>query len=250
MAGPPPPGDPLEDVAERSANDTALLLAKFDEAIAAALEDVAPPPPQTSARPPLHSGPVDRAGSVQGVGGGGEAAGDSGWFTPKRENANAGGGREAVGDEGGSGWFTPKKNIANPVDDTLLVTPGGGRFTRTGHGSPESADAPPGGGGRAAPSNATTANRDLAFSKGEESPRGRVRAGIHERERRQRVLLPLAGAAPSFFFFFFILFTGPSRSLSLKLSDTRLPLSSGDRVAGSNPTGAEYPPWKLPRGKS
>ena len=218
MAGRSPPGDPLDDVAVRSANDTALLLAKFDEAIAAALDDVAPPPPQTSARPPLHKGPVDRAGSVQereAAGGGRETAGDeggSGWFTPKRDDANAGSGSEAVGNEGGSGWFTPKRNNANAVDETLFVTPGGGRFTQTGHGSPESADAPPGGGGESAPSSSTkNPARDLNFSKDEEpslvTPRGRFRAEIQEQERRQQVLLPF---------------------------------SSGDIVTGSNWTGAEY----------
>ncbi|KAJ1485666.1 hypothetical protein T484DRAFT_1792742 [Baffinella frigidus] len=140
MASLSPPGDPLDDVAVRSARDTALLLAKFDEAIAAALEDVAPPPPQTSARPPLHAGPVGQAGSAQG-----------------REAV--GGGREAVSDEGGSGWFTPKRDNANAaVDETLLVTPGGGRFTRMG---------------REEPSLVTP-------------PRGRVRAEIEERERRER----------------------------------------------------------------
>lgn len=185
MASLSPPGDPLDDVAVRSARDTALLLAKFDEAIAAALEDVAPPPPQTSARPPLHAGPVGQAGSAQG-----------------REAV--GGGREAVSDEGGSGWFTPKRDNANAaVDETLLVTPGGGRFTRMGHGSAESPDASPGGGGKSAPHSATTSPgpspaRDVTVSKGREEPslvtppRGRVRAEIEERERRERVLRPLS----------------------------------------------------------
>ena len=47
------------------------------------------------------------------------------------------------------------------------------------------------------------------------------RAGLLEADR-SKLLLPGVGALFFFFFFFFTLVTGPRRSLSLKLSDTRV----------------------------
>ena len=66
-----------------------------------------------------------------------------------------------------------------------------------------------------------TEERGAHLEKHEEEGDGEGEAGreLHDLEHRQ---IPLRTSAGASVFFFFTLVTGPSRSLSLKLSDTRV----------------------------
>jgi len=237
------PSNDLDDAAARSARDTAALLAKFDAAIAAALEESAPAPSivpahlpamteigadhsrwtkgsepgetpsRPASRPPAASFTVQRSvgpermRTVDGGGGGsqlvrlparnrGEQLGPCSAGarevvdllpSPRclRKDGESGQGTSAVG-PASRGWFTPNAKGRNTVDESLLVTPGGGRFTVHDHGSPSSPRKAVSTPGLASSLHVSA----LVGAAATATPRGRVRAEIAEREKRDQVCFP------------------------------------------------------------